>query len=266
MELGNRIKKLLVGTVAGHVLEDCRSLVERLAASPSAVGTIANDAMASRLIAGLARGQRNFVDVGAHIGSVVARVRREAPETAITAVEAIPEKAESLRTKFPDIKVHAYAVGDDVGEVTFFVNRKASGYSSLARTDGSAAIRVPLQRLDNLIDLVDVIKLDIEGAELGALRGAERLVMTGRPIAMFESAPGAGASLGFSLEDMFAWWSSKGYGLYVPNRVAHDGPPLTMDSFIESHAYPRRTTNYFAIPDEKRIDVRDRARAIVGTR
>jgi hypothetical protein len=37
-----------------------------------------------------------------------------------------------------------------------------------------------------------------------------------------------------------------------------------MDGFIDSHIYPRRCTNYFAIPSERRIEIRDRARDILG--
>ncbi len=38
------------------------------------------------------------------------------------------------------------------------------------------------------------------------------------------------------------------------------------ECFLDSHMYPRFTTNYFAIPFEKRIEYRDRAREILSIR
>jgi hypothetical protein len=37
-----------------------------------------------------------------------------------------------------------------------------------------------------------------------------------------------------------------------------------MGGFIDSHLYPRLTTNYFAIPIERRTETRNKARAILG--
>jgi hypothetical protein len=46
--------------------------------------------------------------------------------------------------------------------------------------------------------------------------------------------------------------------------VAHNDGGLSLEGFIESHAYPRRTTNYIAIPSERRVEIRDRARTLLG--
>ena len=44
-------------------------------------------------------------------------------------------------------------------------------------------IKVPLRRLDALIssDDVDVIEIDVEGAELGVFRGGDALIKRSRP-------------------------------------------------------------------------------------
>jgi hypothetical protein len=111
---------------------------------------------------------------------------------------------------------------------------------------------------------VDVIKIDIEGAELGALRGGQDLVARSRPVIMFESTELAENSLGYSALALWNWLDSMGYVVFTPDRVAHDAPPLSQEAFKDAHYYPMRTLNYFAIANANRDMVRDRAREILG--
>jgi FkbM family methyltransferase len=258
------LKRHLVGTAAGALIEDARGRWERAIAPASTAGTVANDHLALRLVTRLAEGQPVFLDLGAHIGSVFATVLRTSPGTQAVAIEAMPDKAAWLRRRFPMAVVHQCAAGDATGSVAFYVNERESGYSSLTPDPASNRIEVPMRRIDDLLESADVVKADIEGAELGAFRGAQRLIERARPIVMFESGPTAGPRMGYALEAMHDFWTERGYGLYLPNRVAHLADALSLDCFIAAHEFPRRTTNYFALPEEKRAAVRERARHIVG--
>lgn len=60
------------------------------------------------------------------------------------------------------------------------------------------------------------------------------------------------------------FFTNNKYEIFVPNRVAHSGPGLTMEGFSESHIYPRRTTNYLAVPIERRAAIRNLARKILN--
>jgi hypothetical protein len=77
---------------------------------------------------------------------------------------------------------------------------------------------------------------------------------------MFESGPPLDNGLGYTKESMWEWLHERGFDIVVPNRVAHDGQGLNLDGFVEAHLYPFRTMNYFAIPKERRLEIRDRAR------
>jgi FkbM family methyltransferase len=210
-----------------------------------------------------------FLDVGAHIGSVVADVRFHCPEALVMAFEAIPEKVAHLRKIFPGVEVLGVALGDRSGEATFSVmSGKNSGYSSLGkpRAPGKTiAIQVPIRRLDDIVSgaLVDVVKIDVEGAELGVLQGAERVVRETRPTIAFESGPEADDGLAYSKRDLWRWFTDRSYAVLVPNRLAHEDPGLGLEGFLESHLYPRRTTNYFGVPTERRHEIRGRARRIL---
>jgi FkbM family methyltransferase len=234
------------------------------------VGTTANDLLATILITKICGSHKTFIDVGAHIGSIIAKVRHNDSSTKIIAIEAIPQKVKNLQRRFPFVEVHCCAVGETTREVAFFVDTERSGYSTLARpinTSGKPKIeiRVPMQKLDDLVNAIDVdaIKIDVEGAELGVLRGAVNILRKCRPIIMFESAPQTDNGLGYTKEAIFEFLTSADYCLVVPNRVAQNDAGLTLTGFSESHLYPRRTTNYFAIPSERRSDFRDRARSIL---
>jgi FkbM family methyltransferase len=234
------------------------------------VGTVANDQLSEFLVTKLCKSGKTFLDVGAHIGSIIASVSQHDRSITIIAFEAIPEKVVSLRRKFPGVVIHGCAVGDREGTVAFFIDTERSGYSSLGKSQ-SARVReivVPMKRLDDLVTAktVDVIKIDVEGAELGVLRGATRIVSENRPVIMFESAPGDQNRLGYTKEDLWEFLARLGYVTVVPNRVAHNDAGLSCEGFIESHLYPRRTTNYFGIPQERRIETRDRARELLRIR
>jgi hypothetical protein len=62
---------------------------------------------------------------------------------------------------------------------------------------------------------------------------------------------------------MYQFLADHDYIVLIPNRVAHNDSGLTQDGFLESHLYSRRTTNYFAVPVERQIEIRDRARRIL---
>jgi hypothetical protein len=117
--------------------------------------------------------------------------------------------------------------------------------------------------LDNLIesDTVDFIKIDVEGAELGVLRGSKRIIEACRPLIMFESGFGSARNSVSSRESIWDFFDERGYQIVVPNRLAHEDSGLSRAGFVESHVYPRRTTNYFAVPEERRGEFRDRAQA-----
>jgi FkbM family methyltransferase len=264
------MKAKFVDTIFGRLAftaRDAVGLVRAAYRSPENIGTLANDQLATYLVTRLCLPGKGFIDIGAHIGSIVSEVIRHDHSIKLYAIEPMPDKMRNLRQRFPTVELHQCALGDAEEEVPFFVNTKQSGYSSLGRPpnfEDVKIIKVPKKRLDALIssDDIDVIKIDVEGAELGVFRGGEGLIKRSRPTLMFESGPPqADDGLDYKKESMWRWLEERDFDVVVPNRVAHNGSGLCLHGFLEAHLYPRRTTNYFAIPKERRIEIRDRARA-----
>ena len=269
------MKQLVVNTLIGRTALKIRDRLDILRTAlfkEESAGTITNDWLATFLVTRLCRSDRTFIDVGAHIGSILSEVMHHDSTININAVEAMPDKAANLRKKFPNIELFECAVGENDGEeIPFYVNTKQSGYSSLHkpsnnRLSETIEIKIPLKMLDKLVTAndVDVIKIDVEGAELGVLRGSKSIIASNRPVIMFESGPPPSDGSGYSLDDMWTFINEQDYEVLIPNRLAHDGPGLSLEGFKESHFYPRRTTNYFAVPTERKLEIRDRARKLLG--
>ena len=120
-----------------------------------------------------------FVDIGADVGAYALFVAAESgPRARILAVEPQPDIFERLvfnirENGFSCIKALACAVSDRDDPVTLFVNPMNSGETSMRTVDAhpkSRQVRAEgrtLARLltDEAMTRVDVLKLDVEGAE-----------------------------------------------------------------------------------------------------
>lgn len=94
-----------------------------------------------------------------------------------------------------------------------FVGNDVDGYSFIAATDNPAAIEVPVVSLDGELERlgvkkVDFIKMDVEGAEIEALKGAARTLKGNNAgIAIASYHPVNGAKSCFALEKMLPEFS-----------------------------------------------------------
>jgi FkbM family methyltransferase len=135
-------------------------------------------------------------DVGAHVGETAAHYRALFPGALIHSFEPFPGSFEQLSAAFSaDSRVvpHNVAVSDKTGTATFRVNR-ASVTNSLLESDRrgddywgknlldtDAEISVRTLTLDDFcreqrIEHVDVLKVDVQGAEYAVLAGAQGLL------------------------------------------------------------------------------------------
>ena len=75
---------------------------------------------------------------------------------------------------------------------------------------------------------VDVIKMDIEGAELPALKGGLRLIQRFRPVLFIELNAATSRAAGYSMQDLVEWLHEQDYEL---QRIDDDGCllPLKLD-------------------------------------
>lgn len=129
---------------------------------------------------------RTAVDVGAWYGPWTQRLAAVAGS--VVALEPTAALAQHLRDAFPGVVVIEAAASDREGTADLFVPDAgvAVGISSLEAEAGTA-VPVRLVTIDGL-ELSDVgfIKVDVEGHELPALRGAAGTIRRDRPVLLVE--------------------------------------------------------------------------------
>lgn len=197
----------------------------------------------------------NCVDVGAHVGSMTDLLTRLSPRGKHIAIEPVPYKAKWLQEKYPQVEVVACAVANAPGEATLFYQSAASGYSGLrsARMRGESSFKVELRRLDDVVPharTVELLKLDVEGGELDAFRGATRILSRDRPFILFECALNGLDAFHQSASETHAFLSQHRYAIYTPVDLLAGAPPLDKAAFERALRYPFRAFNFVAMSDE----------------
>ena len=160
-------------------------------------------------------------DIGANKGSFIYWLSRWVGHGRVVAFEPQPELARSTADacraiKLRNVKVEAKAVYSHGGDQDLFVPEGHQPGASLHRKAQEAAsfttLSVPLVSLDEYFgenDRVTLLKIDVEGAEFGVLRGAERILRQHAPLLVFECenrhlAPG-------NVQDLFSYLEGLGY-------------------------------------------------------
>jgi FkbM family methyltransferase len=135
-------------------------------------------------------------DVGAHVGETAARYRALFPGAWIHSFEPSPASVERLAAACRGderVEVHAAAVSDATGTSKLHLNRasvtnsllasdgRAENYWGLGLLDSEGEVTVATLALDDFcrdrrIEHVDVLKIDVQGAEYAVLAGAKGLL------------------------------------------------------------------------------------------
>jgi FkbM family methyltransferase len=178
------------------------------------------------------------VDVGANLGVYSMLFARWVGASGrVYAFEPAPESRAVLSQHLAlngvsdRVEVIGDAVSDEAGKATFFA-AGCSGESSLhpgvlEHTPGAKAIQVPVTTLDAFCLGRNVspalVKIDIEGYELQAIRGAQTIVQRCSPTFLVELHPRAWAQRGQRWEDLACLLTELGYES-SPLTEANDSP------------------------------------------
>jgi FkbM family methyltransferase len=170
----------------------------------------------------------HFLDIGANIGIVSLIASRSVGDLGkVYAVEALPTTRKLLEENIAlndarNIKVIPFALLDKTGEVKFYgsTDGNIGGSSLSAQGQKGKPVIVEGKTLDSLltdgtIEKCDVMKMDIEGAEILALRGMKNLFANHKPRAvMIEVADEHLAQFSANPADIIEFFSNHGYFWY----------------------------------------------------
>lgn len=169
-----------------------------MAAIRSGDGSYEPDVML--VLSRLVRPDSVCLDVGANLGAITLVMAHLCPEGRVHGFEAAGENAAYLRANLvangaTNATAHHLALYDRDGTLTLhFTSSYAGGSFVSDLVDEGQAEEVPTRRLDDWmagegIDRLDVVKLDVEGAEARVLAGAAATIERHRPHLVVEFNP-----------------------------------------------------------------------------
>lgn len=143
----------------------------------------------------LARNTNVFWDLGAHVGYYTLLFNAVSPKGKIYAFEPMADTVETYKkhmslNSITNYDVFPLAVSDKDGSFNF----KKTSTSVAGRLDESGETRIEVVKLSRLvaekkIEIPDIIKMDIEGAEVNVLNDLKPLLIEKKPV-LFVSTHG----------------------------------------------------------------------------
>lgn len=217
-----RLARTPAGSVAYDWLDLSFEISRRLGRQNAAY-----DAQTAKVIERVVKPGGVCIDVGAHKGEILKEIVKRAPDEPHIAFEPLPYFAEMLREKFPGLRHFEACATDETGKSAFNFVENDPGYSGLKRRVYDrpdpivTELEVDLLRIDDVVDpdrRVSFLKIDVEGAELSVLRGAEETIRRDRPLVIFEAGRKSSGVYGVTAGDFFDFFEGAGMGLYTPLR------------------------------------------------
>jgi FkbM family methyltransferase len=186
----------------------------------------------------------NCVDVGTHKGEILDIFLKTSPRGFHYGFEPIPVMFESLKQKYfnkKNIFLFDYALSNDEGTTEFNYVTSNPAYSGLIKrkydrpNETDTKITVKTNRLDNVIipqlKKIDLIKIDVEGAEMKVLEGAVETIEKYSPVIIFEFGIGGSDIYGTTPEKLFAFFNQFNYHISLMKDYLYREPPLSMEDF-----------------------------------
>jgi FkbM family methyltransferase len=200
-----------------------------------------------------------FLDIGANQGEFSIAAARVVQQGRVIAFEPVMEYRNRLienarLNDFGNIQVISAALGEKDGSLPIYDQQenyadgtRHEGLPTLFASNSRHHVRevVVVRRLDDVLsDLgvtrIDVMKLDIEGAEWVALRGAINTITNCRPILILEIGRETCRAAGYEPEALVAWLVSLHYRIEKITEGGKTLPinPALLDDFQNVVAYP----------------------------
>jgi FkbM family methyltransferase len=197
----------------------------------------------------------NCIDVGCHKGEILDLFVASAPWGHHYAFEPLPSQFSKLKAKYGRLKnvsLFQSAVCDQTGTTTFNHVLTNPSYSGIKKRDydkhgeKDTLITVDTSTLDETIGgdtKIDMIKIDVEGAELLVLNGAKELIEKNKPIIIFEFGAGASNHYGTTPELIFDFFDHRQMKIYTLQSFCRSKVALNK-SQLNDH-FTQNTEYYF---------------------
>jgi FkbM family methyltransferase len=213
------------------------------------------DRQTAAVIRRVCKPDTHFIDVGCHKGEVMDLVLRSAPQGPHWGFEPIPDLYAALLTKYQQLPVTIsdIALSSASGTTTFNYVVSNPSYSGLRKrqydrpNERDTTIEVQMAQMDAVLPpdyRVDLIKIDVEGAELLVLEGARATLKRWKPVVIFEHGLGASEFYEATPAKVFQLLTDCGLNVSLMQRWLQGQVPLTLAEFTDEFQQKR---NYYFI-------------------
>jgi FkbM family methyltransferase len=169
-----------------------------------------------------------FVDIGANLGEYSVFAAKRVRAGRVLAFEPLPGMVKRLKENidlngFSNVDILPIGLSDTEAILPIHeIDDSHEGLSTFypGSMKSKYRVEVPLKILDsevrNLgVNRVDFIKMDIEGGELGALKGARKTIEHYRPVLMVEINEATYRAAGYETADVGKFFNTLGYGAFT---------------------------------------------------
>lgn len=203
------------------------------------------DRLTQKILRTVLKTDSNCIDVGCHKGEILDLILKDAPNGKHFAFEPIPDFFEQLKIKYKGkCKLYNCALSNEVGTTTFQYVKNAPAFSGIQKRKYEIEnpeideLTVNVDTLDNIIPeniKIDLIKIDVEGGELGVLKGAKETLLRCQPIVIFECGKGASDYYGTKPEVVFDFLTTETYlKIATLEAFVRKGDALTKEEFCKA--------------------------------
>ncbi len=188
------------------------------------------------------------LDIGAYIGQYTLLAAKYAPKGQVIAFEPHAEscrrlKAHVARNRLVNVEVLSQAVGQQPGYAPFALAEQPSNSALLGSDQSGEASEVEVTTVDVTIRKtgvrqVDLVKIDVEGAEGAVLRGAHEVLSTHHPLLIVEIDHQREQAFGDNPEAILRYLHDLGYACYTLHRrrlTPICGTSVTYENVIAVH-------------------------------
>ncbi len=198
------------------------------------------DFQTTELIRKYLKKDSNCIDIGANLGHILMEIVAAAPKGKHFAFEPIPDLYTSLKKRFSkNTTVYNYALSSKKGSTTFnyYPERPAvSGFRERNNQIGQepTLLSVQVEKLDDLIPenlKIDLVKIDVEGAEYEVLQGARKVLHKNKPLVLFECGLGGADVYGTTPDHIFDLFTECGMGVSTIEYFNAHKQPFSKEEF-----------------------------------
>jgi FkbM family methyltransferase len=186
--------------------------------------------------------EMTLADVGANIGEITLLAAKRLSKGRVLAFEPTPEVFAQLKrnvsiNNFSSVELFNYGLYDQIGSLPVYAiddhpfGTRNDGVTSLF-SDGNdhTEMSVPLRRFDDVacesgLTRLDIMKIDVEGAELMVLKGTENSIKKFRPVIIAEISACKFRRAGYTPEDLLGYLDTLDYDVRDLENGSANLPP-----------------------------------------